>query len=38
MDNASKEKILKLALRVFGVIFLCVYPLGLIWPSGSASS
>ncbi len=34
MDNASKEKILKLALRLFGVIFLCVYPLSLIWPSG----
>jgi len=34
MDNASRERVLKLALRVFGVIFLFVYPLGLIWPSG----
>ncbi len=34
MDNAAKEKMLKLALRLFGVIFLFVYPLGLIWPSG----
>jgi hypothetical protein len=25
---------LKLALRLFGVIFLLVYPLGFIWPSG----
>jgi hypothetical protein len=34
MSNESKRKILKLALRVFGVIFLFVYPLGFIWPSG----
>jgi hypothetical protein len=34
MNNENKEKVLKLALRVFGVIFLFVYPLGLIWPSG----
>ena len=34
MDNTSKEKVLKLALRVFGVIFLFVYPLSLVWPSG----
>ena len=34
MDNESKEKLLKLALRVFGAIFLLVYPLGMIWPSG----
>ena len=34
MDNAARDKLLKLALRVFGVIFLFVYPLGLIWPSG----
>ena len=34
MNNASKEKMLKLALRLFGVIFLLVYPLGMIWPSG----
>ena len=34
MNNDTKRKILKLALRVFGVIFLLVYPLGFIWPSG----
>jgi hypothetical protein len=34
VNNTEKEKILKLALRVFGVIFLFVYPLGFIWPSG----
>lgn len=34
MNDESKERLLKLALRVFGVIFLLVYPLGLIWPSG----
>jgi hypothetical protein len=34
MNSTEKEKILKLALRLFGVIFLFVYPLGLIWPSG----
>ena len=34
MSNETREKYLKLALRLFGVIFLLVYPLGLIWPSG----
>jgi hypothetical protein len=34
MDNQTKEKYLKIALVVFGVIFLLVYPLGVIWPSG----
>jgi hypothetical protein len=34
VNNESKRKMLQLALRVFGVIFLFVYPLGLIWPSG----
>ena len=34
MNNESKEKLLKLVLRVFGVVFLLVYPLGLVWPSG----
>jgi hypothetical protein len=34
VNNADKDKTLRLALRVFGVIFLLVYPLGLIWPSG----
>jgi hypothetical protein len=34
MNPAAKEKILKLALRLFGIVFLLVYPLGMIWPSG----
>ena len=34
MNPADKEKFLKLALRLFGVIFILVYPLGLVWPSG----
>lgn len=34
MDAASKEKFLKLALTAFGAIFLLVYPLGYLWPSG----
>jgi hypothetical protein len=34
MNAADKEKILKIALRVFGLVFLVVYPLGMIWPSG----
>jgi len=25
---------LKLALRLFGLVFLLVYPMGMIWPSG----
>lgn len=34
MNIAINDQILKIALRVFGVIFLFVYPLGMIWPSG----
>lgn len=34
MNPESKEKFLKLALRVFGVVFLLVYPLSMVWPSG----
>ena len=34
MDNQTKEKYLKMALVVFGIVFLLVYPLGLIWPAG----
>lgn len=34
MNPTNKEQYLKLALRVFGVIFLLVYPLSMIWPSG----
>jgi hypothetical protein len=30
----SPYKLLQLALAVFGAIFLCVYPLALLWPSG----
>jgi len=32
--SMNDEKLLGLALRIFGVIFLLVYPLGLVWPSG----
>ena len=34
MNSDTKEKYLKLALLVFGVIFLFIYPLGLVWPAG----
>ena len=34
VNNLNKDKVLRITLRVFGVIFLLVYPLGLIWPSG----
>ena len=34
MSEDTREKYLKVALVVFGVIFLLIYPLGLIWPSG----
>jgi hypothetical protein len=34
MGEATREKLLKIALVAFGAIFLLVYPLGLIWPSG----
>lgn len=34
MNPNAKEKYLKLALRVFGVIFLLVYPISMVWPSG----
>ena len=34
MTDADKSTYLKLALRVFGVIFLLVYPIGLVWPAG----
>jgi hypothetical protein len=34
MNEATKASLLKLALRLFGVIFLFVYPLGIIWPAG----
>ncbi len=34
MDSRAKETYLKLALRLFGVIFLLVYPISIVWPSG----
>jgi hypothetical protein len=34
MDPNTREKFLKLALRLFGVVFLLVYPLSMVWPSG----
>ena len=34
MDDHMREKLLKIALVAFGVIFFTIYPLGLIWPSG----
>jgi hypothetical protein len=34
VNTVTREKLLQLALRAFGFIFLLVYPLGFIWPSG----
>jgi len=34
MDDQTREKYLKTALVAFGIVFLLVYPLGLIWTSG----
>jgi Family of unknown function (DUF6632) len=34
MSEDTKEKYLKIALVVVGVIFWLIYPLSLIWPSG----
>jgi uncharacterized protein DUF6632 len=34
MNDSTREMLLKAALVVFGVIFLLVYPLSLVWPSG----
>ena len=34
MNPDTKEAYLKIALRLFGVIFLLVYPLSMVWPSG----
>ena len=34
MDNDKKMNLLKLSLRVFGVVFLLVYPISIVWPSG----
>lgn len=34
MNASTREKLLRLALVVFGAIFFLIYPLGLVWPSG----
>jgi hypothetical protein len=34
MAENTREKPLKVALVVIGVIFFLVYPLSLVWPSG----
>ena len=34
MNSASKDKLLKIALVLFGIIFCLVYPLAMVWPSG----
>lgn len=34
MSSASKDKLLKIALVLFGIIFCLVYPLAMVWPSG----
>jgi hypothetical protein len=34
VNPEAKDKFLKMALRLFGVIFLLVYPLSMVWPSG----
>jgi hypothetical protein len=34
MNPGSRERHLKTALRISGILFLLVYPLCLVWPSG----
>ena len=34
MNQEQQDKLLRLALRLFGAVFILVYPLGMIWPSG----
>jgi hypothetical protein len=34
MNTESRENLLKLSLKAFGIIFLFIYPLGLVWPAG----
>ena len=34
MSELTREKLLKIALLTFGALFLLVYPLSLVWPSG----
>jgi hypothetical protein len=34
MNTETREKYLKVALVLFGIVFLLVYPIGMVWPSG----
>ena len=34
MTPTQKDKLLRISLIAFGVIFCLVYPLGMVWPSG----
>jgi hypothetical protein len=34
MSPQTKEKLLKIALIMFGGIFFVIYPLGMVWPAG----
>ena len=34
MNRETKDSLLKLALTAFGVVFILISPLGMIWPSG----
>ena len=34
MTSESKDTLLKIALTAFGVVFVLIYPLGMVWPSG----
>lgn len=34
MDETTQKRYLQLALRLFGAVFMLVYPLAMVWPSG----
>ena len=34
MSDTTRRKALQISLAAFGAVFLFVYPLGLVWPSG----
>jgi hypothetical protein len=34
MTLTQKDKLLRFALTLFGVIFCLIYPVGMVWPSG----
>ena len=34
MTAALKDTLLKIALTAFGAVFILIYPLGMVWPSG----